>query len=103
METAFTADIALLSMIAGTFLPILVGIVTKKLAAGGLKSIVLAALSGATGVINGAINADGAFSSESLQAAFLAWVVAVASYYGFWKPTGGAEKVQDATANAGIG
>ena len=42
MDTVFTADVANLALLVGTFLPILVGIVTKELASSGLKATVLA-------------------------------------------------------------
>ena len=103
MDTVFSADVAQLALLVGTFLPILVGIVTKELASSGLKATVLAALSGAAGLANGAIVADGAFTKEALYAAFTTWVVAVATYYGYWKPTGAASKVAAKTHSVGIG
>lgn len=103
MDTVFSADVATLALLVGTFLPILVGIVTKELASSGLKATALAALSGVAGLINGAIVADGAFTSEALYAAFTTWVVAVATYYGYWKPTGAAGAVASKTSDVGIG
>lgn len=97
-------DVAVLAILAGTVLPILVGVVTKKLAAGGIKAAVLAGLSIVTGLVNGAVNADGVFTQEALVGAGVAWVTAVATYYGFLKPTGITEKVADkALPGVGIG
>lgn len=103
MDTVFQADVATLSLIVGVVLPILVGVVTKELASGGLKATLLALFSGVAGLVNGAINADGVFTRESLYAAATTWVIAVATYYGYWKPTGAAQKVAQATDKAGIG
>lgn len=103
MDTVFSADVANLALLSGTFLPVVVGMITKQLSASGLKATILAALAAVAGILNGAIVADGAFTQESLMAAFATWVVAVATYYGFWKPTGVATKVADVTKSVGIG
>lgn len=86
-------DMALLAIVVGTVLPILVGIVTKEVASGALKSVILAFLSAVTGLVNGAINADGLFTKEAVIAAAVTWVTAVATYYGFLKPTDVSPKV----------
>lgn len=86
-------DLALLAVVAGTILPILVGIVTKEVASGAVKATILALLSAVTGLVNGAINADGVFTKEAVIAAAVTWVTAVATYYGFLKPTEVSPKV----------
>ena len=97
-------DGMVLEIIAGTVLPIITGIVTKKLAAGGIKAAILAGLSIFVGLVNGAINADGIFSQEALVSAAVAWVTAVATYYGFLKPTGTSDAVAvHAAPHRGIG
>lgn len=95
-------DVAYLSILAGTVLPILVGLVTRKVTHSGVKATVLALLSAATGLVSTAIEGGGLVTKESLIAAAVAWVTAVASYFGFWKPTGAAGRVQDKTANVGV-
>ena len=97
-------DVAILSILVGTVLPILVGISTKKLATGAVKASVLAGLSIVTGLVNGALNADGVLTQEALVGAGIAWVTAVATHYGFFKPSGISEKVgEKAFPNAGLG
>lgn len=103
MDTVFQGDVATLSALVGVFLPILVGIVTKELASGGLKATVLALFSAVSGVITGAIQAGGAFTQEALFAGFISWVIAVSTYYGYWKPSGAAAKVAEATSAIGVG
>lgn len=83
----------MLAVVVGTVLPIITGVVTKELASGGIKATILALLSAVTGLVNGAVNADGVFTQEALLAAAVTWVTAVATYYGFLKPTGVSGKV----------
>ena len=97
------ADINVLTILLSTVIPILVGIVTKEFAAGGLKAVILMAFSGLTGVVNSMIENEGVLTSETLTAAVVAWVTAVATYYGFLKPSGISEKVNTATAAVGVG
>lgn len=103
MDTVFQADVTLLSAVVGVFLPILVGIVTKELASGGLKATVLAFFAAISGLITGAVQAGGAFTQEAVVAGFISWVIAVSTYYGYWKPTGTAAKVADVTSAVGVG
>lgn len=99
-----TVDPIYLALVVGTFLPIVVGIVTKQWASSALKATVLAVLAVLSGFGEQAILDDGSFSIEPLVVSILTTAaIAWASYYGFWKPTTVAPKVQDATANVGIG
>ncbi len=88
---------------SSVFLPILVGIVTKQVAHPALTSILLALFSAANGVVSSAILDHGIITKATLSAAFISWVVAVASYYGFLRPTGVAPAVQEKTADFGVG
>lgn len=103
MDTVFQGDVATLSALVGVFLPILVGIVTKELASGGLKATVLALFASVSGVATGAIQAGGAFTQEAVFAGFITWIIAVSTYYGYWKPTGAAAKVAEVTKAVGVG
>lgn len=98
----FEIDPAILSIVVGTILPVVVGIVTKQVASGALKSSLLALLSGAAGVANNALNDGGIFTKETLIAAAATWVTAVATYYGFLKPSGVSNAVNTKTANIGL-
>jgi hypothetical protein len=80
----------LISAAVGTVLPILVAVVTDRVASGAVKAItllVLAALSSFLSEWLVALNAGGPF--DAAQAGFgvlLTFVVAVAGHFGFWKP-----------------
>lgn len=103
MDTVFTADVATLATIVGVFLPILVGIVTKEVASSGLKATLLAGLSAVSGLVSSAIEVDGVFTKTALFSAVTTFVIAVATYYGYWKPTQVAPAVQRKTDQLGIG
>lgn len=97
-------DVNTLALLAGLIVPILTAIVTTKLAASWVKSVVTAVLAVLAGLLAVAIQHKGAidwevWASSIIQAAIAAW----ASYYGFWKPTEIAPKTQSVTQNFGIG
>ena len=112
-----TADIAtglssiqILSLFIGVFIPILVDVVTKRLAHPAVKAAMLVLLAGLSGFLTEWMGAEQADVAFNWTAALLTWLVTfvtgVATFYGFWKPagiSGSAGKVQDATGNAGVG
>lgn len=102
MSDSIVLDTSVLAPLVGVFLPIVVAIVTKKVTNPGVKSVILAALSAVSGVLVAAQQAGGLVTKEAVTAAFLTWVTAVATYYGFWKPTDTSVKVADKTENFGI-
>lgn len=95
---------AALSYAAGFVVPVLVAILAKSSASKPLKAILNAVLVavGASLVVaikmNGAVDLYG-WGSSIAEAALASW----ASYYGFWKPTGLAPSVHEATGRFGIG
>lgn len=93
MLESITIEPTLLAILVGTVLPLLVGVVTKELASGGLKAAILALLSVLAGLGNSALNSDGVLTQEALILAAQTWVVAVATYYGWLKPRGTAVAV----------
>lgn len=86
-------DVAVLSILVGTILPIIVGVVTKQMSSSTVKAVILMFLSAVTGLVNGAINAGGLFTQEAVIGAGLAWITAVATYMGFLKPSGASDKI----------
>lgn len=88
-------DVGILTIVVGSLLPILVGIVTKKVESSGLKASLLLFLSALSGLAATAINGGGIISSQTLVAAVVAYVVAVASHFGFYSPSGITDKVQE--------
>lgn len=105
MDTTLTIDALVVTMLVGTILPILVGLVTKSTASSGLKGVALLFLSAVQGFVVNQTVADGSavFTTEGVLLALLGFVAAVASYFGVLKPTGAAPAVQEKTSNFGIG
>lgn len=101
--SVITVDTGVLAALSGLVLPILVGIVTKKVASRTLKATLLALFSAAAGVVAAAQGNGGVVSKETLLLALMAWVSAVATYTGIYKPAGVTETVQDKTADFGLG
>lgn len=97
-------DVAFAAILLGTVLPILVGIVTKEVANAGLKAILLALFSAAGGVLAIAVESGtGIIEKQTLIAAAVTWVTAVATYYGFLKPSGVSPAINQATSGFGVG
>lgn len=105
METsALIVDISTITILVGTLIPVLVALVTKKVANSGLKGALNATLSVATGVLNVLVaNGGMADVTAMVNAALLAFTASIVTYYGLLKPTGITGKVQDSTASFGIG
>lgn len=106
-----TIDVATLSFLIGTIIPIAVALVTKQTARRGVKAAVNALLSIVAGVLSVYVSeAQGEIASVD-AAAFVtavgaAWITSIATHYGLLKPTGitgGAGAVQRATPQLGIG
>lgn len=81
----------LISILVGGILPLVTGLVTKATWSGGVRAVVLLALSGVTGVLTdflGALNGGTSFDwATALTAAFLTFLSGVGTYFGLWKPT----------------
>lgn len=97
-------DVSALSMLEGLVIPLIVGLITKARANRAVKSVSLAVLSVIAGLISLAAKADGNIDLyTSAEAIITAFITAIASYYGFWKPTGVAPAIAGATPDVGIG
>ncbi|WP_295787527.1 hypothetical protein [uncultured Microbacterium sp.] len=90
----------LLNLLIAVVFPVLVGLVTTSNVRSAWKAILLATISLASGLASALLTAvlDGV--PFDLIAAFLtglaAWIIALATYAGFWKPTGVAAAAQRA-------
>ncbi len=84
IDTTITLAPLVVVLLTGTFIPILVGIVTKLDASPGLKQVVTIVLAGIAGLLNASLVADGSavFSVETLLLACATWLVAIAEYAG---------------------
>lgn len=97
MEFAIGIDVALIiQLLISTILPILVGLVTKRTTPGGFQALLLAGLAIVTSFLTeflSALSRAGTFDfGVWLVGAITSFVVAVATHYGLWKPTGATAK-----------
>lgn len=96
------SDMGLLALLTGVIVPLLVGLLTKLNASPGVKAFVNLGLT-ALGAALATSNQIG-FSWKPFAVNFgVAWAVSVGSYYGFYKPTGTAERVANIAPEVGIG
>lgn len=88
----------LLTLVYAFGIPVLVGLVTKYSTSGAVKAVLLAGLSLVGGVVSDAIAAATAGTQFDLFGSLYAFgtifIVATASHFGLWKPTGVSAAVQ---------
>lgn len=97
-------DVRVLALLAGVVVPLLTAVVTKRLAHPGLKAFSTLVLSVIGGWLAVAVQADGVVNMETwIDGLLTSFTAATVSYYGLWKPTTIAPRLQQATAAFGIG
>lgn len=97
-------DVRLLSLLGGLVVPLLTAVATKRLAHPALKSLVTLVLSVIAGAVAVATQANGVVVTDQwVDGIVTTFISAIASYYGFWKPSTIAPRLQQATANVGLG
>lgn len=96
------SDMTLLALLTGVIVPILVGLLTKLDASSALKATLNLGLT-ALGAALATVNEIDFEWRVFLVNWGVGWAVSIATYYGFYKPTTIAPKVQAATADVGIG
>ena len=88
----------LIGFLVATVLPLLVGLVTTRVTSPGVRAVLLAALSAATGLLSelGSALTHGTTydMGQGLLVALAAFLVAVGMHFGLWKPTGAATAAQ---------
>lgn len=90
-------------LLVGFLIPIITGVIVKKVAHSGIKAVSTMVLSILTATVATLVGLDGEWAWRAFGNAFLsAFLPAIALYYGFLKPAGVTGKVQDMTANFGI-
>lgn len=82
------------SLLVGVFIPILVGLVTKRVTAASTKALLLAGLSAVSGFFTEYINSANFHWQQALLTTIVTFVIAVATHYGLWVPTGVTAKAQ---------
>lgn len=90
----------IVGMIVSVVLPLLVGLVTKRVTHGGTKAVILAALAAATGLLTelgNALTAGVTYNiGMGLVFALASFLVAVGMHFGIYKPTGASTAAQNA-------
>lgn len=105
MDIAFTLDPALvIGLLVSTVLPLLVGLVTTRVTAPGVKAVLLAALALLTSLLTelGVAISNGATYDvgQGLLLAIPTFLIAVGMHYGLWKPTTTSTKAQNVLVTA---
>lgn len=100
LAITFSIDPALaIQLVIAIILPILVGLVTTRVTSSGTKALLLAALSLLSSVLNELLVAVLAGVDFDLGLTLLKFAgtffIAVATHFGFWKPVGASEAVQE--------
>ena len=102
-----TLDQYWLTMVISVFLPMIVALVTKQLASGSVKAVLLLFLAAVTGTATQIAAANGVFDlKDAVVATVMSFIIAVGMHFGLLSPTGltGSEgKIQTKTATFGIG
>lgn len=96
------SDMGLLALLTGVIVPLLVGLLTKLNASSNVKAFAnlgLTALGAALATVN-EVDFDWKIFAVNFG---VAWAVSIGSYYGFYKPTGTAEKVANIAPGVGVG
>lgn len=89
--------------LVGILVPLLVGVVSKKVASRRVKAVLNAVLSAIAGSTAYLVAVDGGYDFVGfVNSAVGVFIVSIATYYGLWKPTGAAEGVQNKTSGVGI-
>lgn len=92
-------DVSVLTLIVGTVLPIVVGLVTTRVTSGAVKAWLLAGLTLVTTILQAMLLAAQSGIPFELGAILISavqqFIISVAIYYGLWKPTGIAGAAQD--------
>lgn len=103
-DITFNVDVTLLTLLFGTVIPLLVGLVTSTSASSRFKAVANTVLSALAGGLAVAIAADGKVVLATVLTAMVqSFVASNASYHGLWKPTGAAPSVANITGDAGLG
>jgi lysylphosphatidylglycerol synthetase-like protein (DUF2156 family) len=94
-NSGFTT-VQIASVLLGTVLPILVGLVTKTVTNASVKAVILLALSAVAGFLTELISNGNFVWQQAVLTSLITFVTAVAMHFGFWRPTGVTEKAQRA-------
>lgn len=82
------STVQVVSVLIGTLLPIVVGLVTTRNVSPGIQAVILAALSAVSAFVTEAANSADFVWQQALLTTVVTFVTAVSTHYGLWKPTG---------------
>ena len=94
----------LLNLLIAVVFPVLVGLVTTRVTSSTLKAVLLATISLASGLVSALLAAVLAGIPFDIISALLtglaAWIIAIATHFGFWRPSGVTDRVQNVGVTA---
>ena len=97
-------DPANAAKLVGLIVPLLVALVTKKIASSGLKGVLNLGLSAIAGSAAYLVAETGGYDLGGFANATInAFVVSIVAYYGVYRPTGVSESVAAKTSDFGLG
>lgn len=107
LAVTVSVDSYWLTMVISVFLPMVVALVTKQLASGAVKAVLLLFLAAVTGTATQIATANGVFDLKgAVVATVMSFIIAVGMHFGLLSPTGltGSEgQIQTKTAKFGVG
>jgi hypothetical protein len=85
---AFVVSAPVVTIILGTLIPLVTGILTKATLSPGIKGIITVVLNAVAAAVTTAVVADGSavFSNQALLTFALGLVASTAAYYNVWNP-----------------
>lgn len=91
-----------LGLLVSVVLPVLVGLVTKRVTHAGTKAVLLLALSTLTGLLTEVLHPVNGFDlGTAAVLALVSFATGVLVHFGLWKPTGVSAKAQDSLVTGG--
>lgn len=104
-NTGLILDASFVTLILGTLVPLVVGVLTKLNASSAIKSISMIVLNAIVALITLSQVGDGSavFTKEGFIAFATGLIASVAAYLGVWKPIGISGAINEKTAGFGIG
>lgn len=107
LATVVTIDDYWLTMLLSVFLPMVVALITKQVASGAVKSVILLALSVLTSALTTVQANGGSFDLQNfIVGTVMSFVIAVGVHFGLLKPskvTGAEGAIQRKTSGFGAG
>lgn len=100
-DSVLSLDPFMVTVIAGTLIPILGGVVLKQSTSGTVKSLVNLVLSAVASIVNVSTTEGGlvVISEDVIKSTALTFIISIATLYGVWQPTGIDAKLKATVGN----